>query len=106
MAPHWLIAPSWHDLLFAHLPGPARAVERLLPAGLELDLHEGDAWLGVVPFTMTGTRLAGMPGFPSSVPELNVRTYVRASGRPGVWFLSLDTPCALAVALGRRLYGL
>ena len=45
---------SWHDLLFAHWPVPAAAVRRLVPAGLEIDEHEGTSWVGVVPFRMTG----------------------------------------------------
>jgi uncharacterized protein YqjF (DUF2071 family) len=40
------------------------------------------------------------------IPELNVRTYVRVGGVPGVWFLSLDASSPFFVTAGRALYGL
>jgi uncharacterized protein YqjF (DUF2071 family) len=99
----WVLPMVWHDLLFAHWPVPASPLRDRLPAGLELDLHEGQAWLGVVPFRMTGIRPRGFPHVPglSSFIELNLRTYVTAGGRPGVWFLSLDASNPVAVQLAR-----
>ncbi|MFU8803848.1 MAG: DUF2071 domain-containing protein [Bradymonadaceae bacterium] len=47
----------WYDLLFAHWSVDPSLVVPHLPAGLELDLREGRAWLGVVPFGMTGVRM-------------------------------------------------
>jgi uncharacterized protein YqjF (DUF2071 family) len=85
----------WLDLLFAHWPVDPAPLERLIPPELELDRFEGDAWLGVVPFTMDDVAPRGIPapGRFGTFPELNVRTYVRRRDRPedrGVWFLSLD----------------
>ena len=48
---------SWHDLLFMHWRVAADALRPHLPDGLELDTFRGEAWLGVVPFRMTGIRL-------------------------------------------------
>ena len=42
-----------------------------------------------------------VPGL-SAFPELNVRLYVEADGKPGVWFLSLDATNALAIWAARR----
>lgn len=39
-------------------------------------------------------------------PELNLRTYVEADGKPGVWFFSLDAASRLIVLGGRRFFGL
>jgi uncharacterized protein YqjF (DUF2071 family) len=39
-------------------------------------------------------------------PELNVRTYVRCGGVPGVWFFSLDAQSRLAVGGARATFGL
>jgi uncharacterized protein YqjF (DUF2071 family) len=74
-----------------------------IPAGLEIDTFDGHAWLGIVPFSMTSVRLRWTPPFPgvSAFPELNVRTYVTAQHKPGVWFFSLDAASALAVAAAR-----
>lgn len=99
---------SWHDLLFAHWPVDPRVLAPIVPAALELDLFDGRAYVGVVPFRMTrmGPRL--LPPIPwlSSFPEINVRTYVRAGGRPGVWFMSLDATQWLAVRMARRFFHL
>jgi uncharacterized protein YqjF (DUF2071 family) len=79
----------------------------LLPAGLHLDLHEGEAWLGVVPFLMERVRPVLLPAVPglSWFLELNVRTYVHDdAGVPGVWFLSLDCNQPVAVELARNIF--
>ena len=96
----WIMAQSWHNLLFAHWPIDAarlRTLRPLIPAALEIDTFDGEAWIGVVPFRMSGVRLRGTPALPtlSAFPELNVRTYVKRDGKPGVWFFSLDAGFAL-----------
>jgi len=98
----------WHDLLFAHWPVPADALRPLLPRALELDTFEGRAWLGVIPFRMTGVTPRWVPPLPglSAFPELNVRTYVTHGSKPGVWFFSLDAASALAVRAARWAYSL
>lgn len=104
----WTLTMDWEELLFLHW---AVAPERLaphLPRGLELETFEGRAWLGVVPFCMARTRWRVLPPLvgASAFPELNVRTYVRAGGKSGVWFLSLDAASALAVLGARVSFGL
>ena len=95
---------TWHELLFLHWPVAPDLLRALVPPGLELDLHEGVAWIGVTPFTITGIRPVFLPPIPprSDSHELNVRTYVHKEGVPGVWFLSLDASNPLAVS-GARL---
>jgi uncharacterized protein len=91
----WVLGMRWHDLLFLHWPVRPDIVRPLVPAILDLDLFDGWAWIGVVPFHMTGVRLRFMPGM--AFPELNVRTYVRTSEKSAVWFFSLDAASKLAV---------
>jgi uncharacterized protein len=79
-----------------------------VPPGLELESFEGQAWVGVTPFAMSGVHPRWLPSLPwvSAFPELNVRTYVTAGGKPGVWFFSLDAGNPLAVRLARWTFGL
>ena len=104
----WRMAMRWHDLLFAHWPVRAAELRPLVPGGLEIETYSSTAWLGVIPFHMTGVRPRGVPALPwvSAFPELNVRTYVTAGGKPGVWFFSLDAGNRLAVEVARRWYHL
>ena len=99
----------WVHLLFLHWRVPTELVARTLPPGLEPDLWDGDAWVGIVPFGMRAVRPRGVPALPwvSSFLELNLRTYVRdAQGRAGVWFYSLDANNPLAVAVARAGFAL
>jgi len=98
----------WLDLLFIHWPVPIAEVARRLPAGLEVDSFDGQAWIAVVPFRMRDVRPRWAPSIPgvSHFPELNVRTYVVRDGKPGVWFFSLDADNAFAVQTARTLYSL
>ena len=104
----WVMRMRWVDLLFAHWPVEADALRAKLPDGLELDLYDGQAWLGIVPFVMEDVGPRGLPAPPAAgrFPELNVRTYVRHEGRPGVWFLSLDAASKPAVEGARAGFGL
>jgi uncharacterized protein len=104
----WLLAQTWSELLFAHWPVDAAELDRCLPPGVEPDVYEDRAWLAIVAFQMLDTRPAIGPSrlTLSPIPELNVRTYVRVGGVPGVWFLSLDASSPFFVSAGRALYGL
>jgi uncharacterized protein len=104
----WVMAQTWCDLLFAHWPVPAAALRRVVPPELELDLWEGEGWLGVVPFRMERIRPRRGIAVPilSATPEINVRTYVTVHGKPGVYFFSLDAASALVVWGARRFFGL
>ncbi len=100
---------NWHHLLFLHWEVPAAELQARLPAGLELDTFEGHAYVGLVPFTVSGVRPVLLPPVPglSSFHEINVRTYVHVGGKdPGVWFFSLDASSRVAVEAARSLYKL
>ena len=92
------------------LAGSRRAIEALLPEGLEVDTFQGSAWLGVVPFWLDRIKVRGVPPIPGarSFPDLNLRTYVRdqQTGTPGVYFFSLDAGNLLAVAAAHAIYHL
>ena len=103
----------WRDLTFIHFDYDPADVQALLPADLTVDTWPDTdgterAWVGLVPFEMVvatpgGLRLPVVGTF----PETNVRTYVRdASGRPGVWFCSLEAGGLAATVTARFTYGL
>jgi uncharacterized protein YqjF (DUF2071 family) len=104
----WVMVQTWHDLLFAHWPMPVDSVRSSIPRALEIDAFDGSAWVGVVPFRMSGVRLRGTPALPwlSAFPELNLRTYVTHGGKPGVWFFALDAANPIAVAVARAWFHL
>jgi uncharacterized protein YqjF (DUF2071 family) len=98
----------WEWLTFLHWPFEPGDVQGLLPAGLEVDTYDGQAWVGLVPFRMwvAPPRLPALPWL-GRFCETNVRTYVRdRHGRTGVWFFSLEASRLAAVVAARTTYQL
>ena len=104
----WTMKQTWSDLLFAHYPIEYEVLRKIVPDVLPLDAFDGEYWIGVVPFRMSGVRLRGLPAVPGTdqFPELNVRTYVTLDGKPGVYFFSLEAANWLAVKGARSVYHL
>ena len=104
----WALSMRWQDLLFMHWPLKEEVLRPLIPSALALDTFDGSAWLGVVPFGMSGVRPRFVPevSWLSDFPELNVRTYVSADGKPGIWFFSLDAHNPIAVRVARATFNL
>ena len=104
----WVVRQDWIDLGFLHWKVDLKELRKIVPEPLEIDLFEGAGFVGMVPFRMDKVRFKFTPPVPyfSSFPELNVRTYVRYNGRPGVFFLSLDAHSRLMVWQGRSTFQL
>jgi len=99
---------DWINLTFIHWRVNPSSVQSLLPAGLEVDVYDESAWVGLVPFHMR-IQVGPVPALPYATifPETNVRTYVHGpDGRAGIWFFSLDVPRLAAVIGARAAYGL
>jgi uncharacterized protein YqjF (DUF2071 family) len=99
----------WTDLAYLHWRYEPGVVQALLPDGVTVDTHDGDAWVGLVPFVMRDVRLGPLPPVPyfGTFVEINVRTYVvDPHGRRAVWFWSLDVPRSIVVAVARSAFGL
>lgn len=96
----------WTKLLFLHWDADPATVRPLVPLEFELDLFDGRAYIGLVPFEMSEIR----PSFSGPIGldfyELNLRTYVTFRGEPGVYFFSLDASSAMAVLGAKLLFGL
>ncbi|MEM8926366.1 MAG: DUF2071 domain-containing protein [Actinomycetota bacterium] len=97
---------QWQELTMLHWRYPAEEVQTLLPDGLTIETFDGSAWIGLVPFQMR----VDVPGLPTMArilhfPETNVRTYTYGpSGKPGVYFFSLEASSLAAVLTARLSY--
>jgi hypothetical protein len=100
---------NWERVTFLHWRIRREEIQARLPRGLTVDTFDGEAWLGLTPFELTGLRPPFLPALPwiSRFLETNLRTYVRGpDGAPGIWFFSLDAS-RLAAVIGARIgYGL
>jgi uncharacterized protein len=98
---------EWRNLLFMHWPVDPEALRALVPAALELDLYDGVAWVGIVPFTMHNIAPWWLPSaFAFHFLECNLRVYVTRNGEPGVFFFSLDASSLAAVMAARMGWSL
>lgn len=59
----WAYYQEWNRVLFLHWKVSVAELQALLPKHLTLDLHEGNAWVSLVPFTMQEIRPNGVPAF-------------------------------------------
>jgi uncharacterized protein YqjF (DUF2071 family) len=77
--PRPFLFQSWDVISFVHWPFDHAAVRPLVPKALELDLFDGRAWVGMIPFHTERLHPPFLPPLPwiSGYPEVNLRTYVR-----------------------------
>ena len=94
---------TWRDGLFCHWPVDPGVLEPHVPDLLRLERRDGDAWLSVLPFVLTNVGIRGAPSIArTAFGELNVRTYVRYRGDPGLFFFSIDVGNPLVAAIVGR----
>ncbi|HEY7475014.1 MAG TPA: DUF2071 domain-containing protein [Vicinamibacterales bacterium] len=100
----WASYQSWDNLLTCHWPLDPAVLRPKVPAQLEIDTYDGQAWIALIPMFMGTIKLRdfGIPTEPH-FPEINFRTYVRYGGRTGVYFFHVDAE-ALLVDIGARLF--
>ena len=102
-------AQSWREATFLHWRVDSSAVAPLLPAGIRPDEHDGSSWAGLIAFRLDGARLGPTPPIPyfGTFTEVNVRLYgVRADGRRGVVFRSLEASRLAAVLAARVTFSI
>ncbi|WP_440766394.1 YqjF family protein [Natronorubrum sp. DTA7] len=101
-APH-VASMTWRDGAFLNWPADPDALRSHIPDELTLETYDGDAWLSVLTFVLTNAGIRGSPPIArTAVAELNVRTYVRHRGDPGLFFFSIDVGSPLiAATVGR-----
>lgn len=94
---------TWSDLVFLHWGVPPELVQAQLPHGLQAEIFDGAAWIGLVAFGLSQIQPRWSPvPLLGKFHEVNVRTYVRAGDHgPGVWFFSMDAASRFAVQVAR-----
>ena len=104
----FLLSQEWRYLTFMHWEVSVEKLQPHVPEGLEIDLFEGKAYVGTIPFMMKNVRPRLLPALPgvSTFPEFNVRTYVKKNGKAGVLFLTLDAQSRITCFHAPRKYGL
>jgi len=100
---------SWQRVLFLHYRVAPQFLQPQVP--FDLDLHDAQAYVSLVAFTLCNMRL-NHPHLKFVTQPLhthaflNVRTYVRVGNMPGIYFLAEWLNNRLATMLGPILYGL
>ncbi len=104
--PRPFLAARWSHIVLLTFEAPEDLIRRAIPPGVEPDRWKGRTHVSVVALQMLDVRIKGwrIPGF-TSHPQVNFRTYVRAAGEPGVWFVRQFVPSRLIAAVGRLRYG-
>jgi len=99
------LTARWSDLCLFTYPVPAALLEPLVPAGLSLDLRNGEAFVSLVAFDFLQTKVLGVawPGY-RNFPEINLRFYVRHNQDRGVVFIKEFVPKKLIAMLARKIY--
>ncbi|MBM3847414.1 MAG: hypothetical protein FJ405_14175 [Verrucomicrobia bacterium] len=106
-----LLLGDWQRLLMLHFEVDAQALQTDTP--FDLDLWNSRAFITLVAFRMANMRLQHLGRFGGwalapirSHEFLNVRTYVRCEGTPGISFLAEWVPNPLSCWLGPRLFSI
>ena len=106
-----LFLADWLRPVFIHFEVPACVLQRDVP--FKLDLRGGKAYVSLVAFTMRRMRPFRGGRFTSWMLRpianndfLNVRTYVRHHGEPGIYFLTEWMNNPISVHLGPITFGL
>lgn len=107
--PGIFLTANWRHLLMVNYVVDPAMLAPLVPAGTELDLWQGRAYVSVVGFRFLRTRVLGLPvPFHRNFDEVNLRFYVRrrvgGEWRKGVAFVKEIVPRWAIAFVARTLY--
>lgn len=96
---------EWRNLFLATYAVPPALLQPHVPASLELDTRDGNAFVSLVAFEFLNMRFRGIPcwGY-RRFPELNLRFYVRHGSDRGVIFLREWVRPRLIAWVARAVY--
>ena len=102
---NWMYYQEWNNALFFHYKINPAFLKPFIPANLELDILENNAWISLVAFKMENIRPRFLPSFPpiSNFGEINLRTYVTKDNKPGVYFLTIEAEKLFSAILAKSL---
>jgi uncharacterized protein YqjF (DUF2071 family) len=106
----WKFYQEWKKVIFLHWEVDLNELQKFVPKELEIDTFDGKPWVSLVAFTMENIRPKYLPSFSpiSNFDEINIRTYVKANNKTGVYFLSIEggkyLSCKIAKALSKLPY--
>jgi uncharacterized protein len=105
------LSAEWRDLLMLNYEVDPAMLQKLVPAGTELDFFGGNTYMSLVGFRFCRTRLLGILSIPfhTEFEEINLRFYVkRREGneiRRGVVFIAEIVPKQAIAVTARWFYG-
>jgi uncharacterized protein len=105
-----LLTAEWRHLVMLNYEIDPRVLAPLVPAGTQLDLWRGRAYVSIVGFLFRRARFFGVPiPFHNSFEEVNLRFYVRRETgdelRRGVVFVRELAPRRAVALVANALYG-
>lgn len=109
-SPHPFLTATWRYLAMLNYEVDPAVLQSSVPAGTELDFHDGRCFLSVVGFRFLDTRVLGVPiPFHRNFEEVNLRFYVRRETsegvKRGVVFIKEIVPRYWIAMVARRTYG-
>jgi len=99
----------WENIVMANYSVPVSLLQPFLPAGVEIDLYKGDAYVSLVGFLFKDSSLFKIP-IPKfgTFEEVNLRFYVKRKDgdeiKRGVVFINETVPYKLVAWLANKLY--
>ena len=104
----WSFYQEWNKAIFLHWKEELKESRKYVPAELEIDTFNSEAWVSMIAFRMERIRPRWLPAFPpvSNFDELNIRTYVKHGGKTGVYFLSIEAAKSISCQIAKSISGL
>lgn len=104
------LTAKWQDLIMANYEVEPSLLVSRVPAGTELDLHDGKCFVSLVGFMFLDTRVLGIPvPFHVNFEEVNLRFYIKRETegelRRAVCFVKEIVPRWAIATVARVLYG-
>lgn len=104
------LTARWEDLIMANYEVDPALLAQRVPAGTELDLHDGKCFVSLVGFMFLDTRVMGfLIPFHVNFEEVNLRFYVKreveGETRRAVCFIKEIVPRGAIATVARVMYG-